>query len=419
MIRARWNAGTGWRIGRYACAALALFWAVAVVAPAPAAAQGKSRGKIAILGLEVEDRTGAPVTEEATRLAKDLTRALRGRADTPPQTYQLAPSSDKELIDEKLMNGCTDEAVPCMSKIAENLKSDYLLWGKIEKGKSGREDGYRLSLTLLKISTKQTSTYAGFLPNGQRNEAGVKNLAKDAYTNLTKGDSQGTLVIKSNVESGKILVDGKPAGDVVDGRGELSLPEGSYKVSVSAEGHRTTDEQTVSIEVGKTETQSVELLKIDTLTERTNTVSTRKSYIGWKVASVAGFAVAAGGTAWMIALQGPISDYRNHPMGGVSDTPDGDALGNEGCGTTTLYGSDESKKAFAKACDAYDNTWIAGGIIGVGAIVGFGSLFYVLTRDDAPTTERAAGRRTKRRPNVVVTPIVSPSNAGASFRIDW
>lgn len=412
----------GWRVGLLACALLSLCWAFGA---APAHAQ-KSRGKIAILGLEVEDKSGAPITEEATKVAKDLTRALRARADIPPSPYLLAPSSDKELIDEKLMKGCNDEAAACMSKIAEDLKAEHLLWGKIEKGKSGRDEGYKVSLTLLKIATKTTTTYAGFLPLSQKNDAGIKTLAKDAYTALTKHESAGTLVIKTNIEEGTILVDGSPAGNITNSRGEASIPEGSHKVAVSAVGYKTREIE-VSVDAGKSLTREIELEQLDTLTDRGGTVSARKSYTGWKVAAGAGFAIAAGGTAWLLSLNyGPIADYKdikgaNEGGPGGALGVNGEALGSDNCDqkdTATDMNNGESVKKFKAACSAYRNTWIAGGVIGVGAIVGFGSLFYVLTRDSS-TTERSAGRRTKRRPNIAITPIVSPTVGGATFRIDW
>lgn len=388
-------------------------------------AAAQTRPKIAILGLEVEDKSGQAISEEATKVAKELTRALRSRADTPPTPYQLAPSSDKELIDEKLMNGCNDEATPCMAKIAENLKADYLLWGKIEKAKQGKEEGYKVNLTLLKVSTKQTSTAPGWLPNAQKGEAGVRTVAKDLYAKLSKGDAEGMLVIQANVERGTILVNGQPAGNITNSRGEISLAEDTYRIQISADGYKTAELTDVAVKAGETVNRSVDLVKADLRIEGGGTVSTAKSYTGWKVTAAAGLAVSAiAGSWWGYLYFSPISTYRNGPPAYAPGAPrDKDGLGSGDCdehkdhaelpmgGTHTDY---------KNACKAFAQSKIAVGVTIGAAVVGGAALVYVLTREsDSPSEQRLTGRKSKRGKNIAITPIVSPEQAGATFRIDW
>src|ERR1700742_53220 len=111
--------------------------------------QAWAGSKIAVLGLEVRD-SGTGIDPETTKVAKDLTFALRQRAATNAFNVSPAPNGDKELIDEKLLNNCDSEAAVCMEKIGSDLGADLLLFGKIEKGTGGNGLAiYKVDLKLL------------------------------------------------------------------------------------------------------------------------------------------------------------------------------------------------------------------------------------------------------------------------------
>src|SRR5574338_163303 len=76
---------------------------------------------IAVLGLEVIDQNGTPTAAD-TQAAKELSDGLRARAKAGTGPYQLAPGSDKELIDQKLLNNCDSEAAACMSAIGNQIR---------------------------------------------------------------------------------------------------------------------------------------------------------------------------------------------------------------------------------------------------------------------------------------------------------
>jgi hypothetical protein len=92
-----------------------------------------AKPKIAILGLEVI----GSLDPEQVKLARQLTNGLRERASAGTGPFELAPSSDKELVDEKLMNNCDTEALACMAPIGLALRTEYLMYGKIEKVDKG------------------------------------------------------------------------------------------------------------------------------------------------------------------------------------------------------------------------------------------------------------------------------------------
>src|SRR5690348_13690582 len=162
-----------------------------------------ARPSIAVLGLEVVDPTGTP-TKEDTVVAKQLTDGLRARAQVSNGPYALAPGSDKELIDEKLVNSCDSEAATCMASIAAQMGADMLLYGHLQKEKSGR--AYEVTLKLLDVHRKVVEKSSNqLIPLSQANETSLKVWSKTLYANLTGQQSTGVLVVKvSNADRGTI-----------------------------------------------------------------------------------------------------------------------------------------------------------------------------------------------------------------------
>jgi hypothetical protein len=116
-----------------------------------ATARADDKPKIAVLGLEVQTTGGAP-DPESTKIARDLTDGLRRKALGGAGQYTMAPQSERELIDEKLMASCLDENAKCMAQIGAGLKADFLLYGRIDKNTKDCGDGYRVTLKLLDVA---------------------------------------------------------------------------------------------------------------------------------------------------------------------------------------------------------------------------------------------------------------------------
>src|SRR5215510_4163216 len=87
--------------------------------------------KIAILGLEAAAGAGGAIDPGAQLVAREITRELRQRVQSPASPYVIAPNSNKELLDEKLLMSCENEALDCMVVIAAGLASDLLLYGRV------------------------------------------------------------------------------------------------------------------------------------------------------------------------------------------------------------------------------------------------------------------------------------------------
>jgi hypothetical protein len=122
-----------------AIALVAMTWATA--------AAGKP--KVAILGLEVAGAAPTAADKDLVDAAHELTAQLRLRVEVgTPWVY--VPGSDRDLLDEKLLAGCDDEALACMAMIGANLGADVLVYGKIER----RPRGFQVTLRRLDVGKR-------------------------------------------------------------------------------------------------------------------------------------------------------------------------------------------------------------------------------------------------------------------------
>jgi hypothetical protein len=189
---------------------------------------------VAILGLEVID-DGSGIDPKTTQFAKELTEELRKRPKAGTGPYSLAPGSDKDLLEMKLLSGCESEAKDCMAAIGGDLATDRLLYGKIEK----RANGYQVSLKLLNVGARTfEKSVSDIIPFGEATGANLTSWGKKLYAKLTGTGDQGTLVITANVPRGTVYVDGQVKGNLSEGTARIAgLSEGKYQVAIDAEGH--------------------------------------------------------------------------------------------------------------------------------------------------------------------------------------
>lgn len=396
-------------------AVLALLFTALVSSPAFA-----GKPTVAVLGLEVVDPTGQ-IDQATTAVAKDLTDALRSRAKLPSNPYAFQPGSEKELIDEKLIKNCDNEALACMSQIGKDLGADFLIYGKFEK----KPDGYVVTINLLNVGKKkfEKSRSPLTIPHAAaKDPTAIGTAATKAYNDLVGVVANGTLIVRSNADHGTVLLDNTPKGSLTSGSLTLSLPEGPYRLSVEADGYDNSQEIKVTIRSGETTTQSVQMLetknkKPDELKhEVTGTTSSTSTNI-WKPIFVASVIVGVGaGTAWGLTW---------HYMNKEADIPDTNGVaGTDRPGPMTNEEScDKFPNAthFQNACKYHRwNTYsIVGTSVSVALIAVSGYLAFGRSTEDTPSTStRTAGRRA-RKPAFAVTPMIQTDGGGAAFRIDW
>ncbi|HSD88794.1 MAG TPA: PEGA domain-containing protein [Kofleriaceae bacterium] len=388
-----------------------------------------SRQSIAVLGLEVVDPSGTPTAQD-TQVGKDLTDALRGRAKAGTSQYQLAPGSDKELIDQKLLNNCDTEALPCMSAIGNQLGADVLMYGTIKK--DGGNKAYQVSLKFLDVGRKQMmKTTVDLIPVSEANGAALQGWAKKLYAKLTGEASGGTLVVKSNTERGTILVNGEEKGSITSSTGTVSLPEGKYKVIVESDGFRRW-EKDVTITNGQTANLSAELEKGEGGTGGGDggvgpgpgpgpgpggggEGGGSRGSATWKAMFVGAVLVAGGGVGIAFYGKGKIDDATTELCrgGGYPNDPS--------CQPATGPMLD---KAGVDHWNSYGDSGRTINAIGIGAAIAGGGFAVVafykgfIAKNPGSSEHASRGHRVS-RDRFVLTPIVSKDGGGATLRLDW
>jgi hypothetical protein len=389
-----------------------------------------SRQSIAVLGLEVVDPSGTP-TPQDTQVGKELTDGLRGRAKAGTSQYQLAPGSDKELIDQKLLNNCDNEAASCMSAIGAQLGADVLMYGTIKKDASGKQ--YQVSLKVLDVGRKQMiKTTVDPIPTNEASGAALQGWAKKLYAKLTGEQGGGTLTIKANVERGTILVNGEEKGNITSSTGSVTLAEGKYHVAVESDGYRRW-EKDVTISNGQTTNLGADLDKgAGGGTSGGGEIgpvgpgpgpgggeegAARGSGL-WKGLAVSSVLIAGGGIGIAVYGNGLRSDARTALcQGGAYDKVDMScAMMHSG---TPLdkdqinYWNDRGDKGKLYGRVGATVAVAAGGFALLAFYKGF------IQKNPGSSTEHASRGHRVHRDRFVLTPVISKDGGGATLRLDW
>jgi len=397
--------------------------------------------KVAVLGLEVRD-SGTGIDPDTTKVAKDLTFALRQRAATNAYNVSPAPNGDKELIDEKLLNNCDSEAASCMSAIGTELGADLLLFGKIEKGTG--QNGlpiYKVDLKLLYVAGKQViSTSETLAQTEATNVSASASHAKAWYNKLVGATSSGKVVVTANIDRGTVYIDGEAKGMLTSGKLEIpSVPEGVHKLVIEPSGKGFQRYETsITVRTGETLPHAATLAEMKPLpsseptvtgtaglgtappSPSTTTEGPHRSKV-WKPVfyTTAGLDAAAIGVTLY-------EYYASHSSAKeVKILKDNSSqLGNGDCGksSVTRQASYESlDPKFQKACDQYGRYtagWIVSSVLGA-AVIGTFYMAFIRDRDHGESSTQTANGGHRKRREISITPIVSPEGGGATLRIDW
>jgi hypothetical protein len=381
-----------------------------------------AKPKIAILGLEVI----GSLDPDQVKLAKQLTVGLRERASAGTGPYELAPNSDKELADEKLMNNCGTEALVCMSPIGLNMHADFLMFGNIEKV----DKGYHVTIKLIRVANKMPLPTFSEIISLTDIKSDPKGVAKRAYSKLTATD-EGTVTIRlANVERATVLVDDQPMGTTSSGLLTISLPEGKHRIAVVAmekgwKRHEEElvlnagDQRNIPVELDRQAEEAKVVRPRDPAPTGGGAVVPRRDREVAVVSAGGGGGGGGGGSGWKTVAIG-------------STVLTAVALGGFAFSWWELskIGSvEQSGSAFSSSCFKGDTSWrckhgelfvdVSYGA-GIGAAVLAGVSVYAFYRS-ASAKERpvAGGRSTRARRELTVTPVVSATGGGATVRFDW
>jgi hypothetical protein len=373
-----------------------------------------NKPRLAVLGLEVLPGPSGVVDPVMTQLARDITRDLRQRAQSGASRYTLAPNSNKELTDEKLLMSCDNEAVTCMVMIGAGLAADVMLYGHLER----KGESYRVSVKLLDVKAKTVELGSEDMPVG----GAPASVSKKLYNRLI-GDvalaNAGTLVVKARTQGGGQILDGRVMVDE-QVRGTLAggtltvqgLPEGPHVVAIETEGRYQRFEDRVTVRAG--DLAIVDALLID----RAAGSSPRRSAL-WKVSLGAGIVIAAAGGAFAYYSYDQMmkSEDNIFPVtatGNMSATSDD-------CGEDVvmlkLLNPDLNTEAFQSACSWQSRIYLGYAVGAVGAVGAIVSL--IMVSRDPPVSEHPASRTRGKKSSVAIVPVAPNGGAGASLSLRW
>ncbi len=364
-----------------------------------------AKPKVAVLGLEV---TGA-VDQAATTVARDLTEGLRARAKAGDGPYSLAPNSERELIDEKLIKMCDDEAAACMTEIGRDIGADVLVYGSLARAGAT----YTISLHVLDVRKQDVTEDVTVSVAATATTADLRAAATTAYGDLVgvaRPVVPGTLEVRSAAPGARVFVDDEAKDALAGGRTTLALPEGRYRVAVEAPGFRRV-EHTVQITAG------------------TNVAET------FDLAAVGGGGGGEGGGSrvWkpvfgvtLLATIGlaAYSSYAYVQMKSAADEFDGTRPGGTGgditesdCDNVGAIMQAPGPDHLQDACDRQRIHQITA-IAAIGGAVVTGVVGYLAFGRSSDGGGEIASRH-RRAPLIVVAPTVSPQGAGATLQLRW
>jgi hypothetical protein len=396
---------------------------------------------IAILGLEVYDNGGG-IDPETTRAAKELTAALRDRAKAGTGPFTPV-QGEKELIDEKLLNNCDSEAPTCMATIGTGLGAEVLMYGKIEKATQGGQGVYKVSIKLLSVTRKQlTASTVETLPVTDATGVKVQTYARTWYSKLAGAGSGGTLVVRANIDRGTVLIDDDMKGSLASGTLTLTgLAEGKHTLAVEGTREYQRYEAQVTVRAGETATQNVTMVAMpkrladmqpkETIIREGTVTQPASRTNAWKPVFYGTAVVTAGGVGFSLyelfkgQSNGNIAGTSNFVQAaGVADGT-GKKITSDQCGSAKVndYASanpgDTDVRRFNDACNNFKYQkigWVVSGVLGAVAI---GSFYMAYVRDSGSEANKTAGRGHRKRRELAVTPVVTPSGGGATLRFDW
>lgn len=409
---------------------LGAFIVTLVVAAAPAMA----KPKVAVLGLEVID--DGSMDARTTLRGKQLTNYLRDQAERPAGSYQIAPGSEKDLLEMKLLSNCSDEAHSCMAQIGKELNADKLIYGKIER----QQSGYFLQLKMLDTkSGKLDKTKSRVIPFTDHQTDKLVAHASALYRGLTGEPELGVIVLKvKNADKGTVYLDGEIRTSLAAGSATIrDISAGKHAIAIESDGFQRYTKE-VSVSGGKSQEMSIKLRSIGS-----GGGGDRRGL--HKGLAIGGASVAVVSTVGLIVTglrvnsaeseKRKISDDVMTELGMLGNAPDGNPFnsmdfGTNACKETRRFSDNVAPNGDGQKlldeCDKgennalYTNIFIGTAIVGAVVAGYFGYKGFLAADEDVLEKDPNAERR-KKKPKLRVTiePLFGPNGAAGSVRVEF
>ncbi|MDI1481789.1 PEGA domain-containing protein [Polyangium sp. y55x31] len=173
-------------------------------------------------------------TMDADDQAEALTKALRNAVRATPGWSQGEGDYSLEVLTLSLK--CPDPPdAGCQSRIADQIRADRYVWGKLDKGKGGNVTGELHFWVRGKGTTDHKIEYSANLTESQ--DEALRKIASDALNKLTDGPPKGEVKVKAGSVAGQVFVDGQPLGALANGEGTFFVPSGKHNLVVKAPGY--------------------------------------------------------------------------------------------------------------------------------------------------------------------------------------
>lgn len=180
-------------------------------------------------------------TDAADDQAEALTKALRNAVRAMPGWSLGEGDFSLEVLTLSLKCAEPPDA-SCQSRIADQIKSDRYVWGTIQK-KGTNVHGTLNFWVRGKGTSKVPVDYTSNLT--ESSDETLKKIAAQAINELTGGPPKGGMHIKAGDLQGQVFVDGQPLGALKSGDGTFTIPSGSHKITVKAQGYADSESEVV------------------------------------------------------------------------------------------------------------------------------------------------------------------------------
>lgn len=370
-------------------------------------ALAEKKPKVAILGLEVVAAGG--MDAKIVKLATNLTVALRKRASRGAGPYKLEAQGNKDLLEMKLLGGCdAKETLDCMAGIGNSFNVDVMIYGKLQQ----RKKGYQVSVNLLDVKKKRMiRTKSELIGLDDTSPARINEWARRLYNRLTGVPEQGKIVVKANVQTGQVFINGEIKGALADGRREITgVAEGTMEVRIESDGHVPFSTE-VTVKGGKTAEITANLAKQGSVVPpKPKKPGSTARVLFWSTAVVAASgAVVATVTGLQVApavqeKEDAIAAYRM-----ANDDPDAFS-GNDACTDARSM----NVTAIVDACAKGENNALIANVMGGVALVSAAAAGFFYYKGYIQPKSAKSGDTT-----VVFTPTVLPSYVGAGVKIEF